>query len=228
MHWLQPKSTGDSGASTNQTHSPPTPSIHVRLGAPDNRVIVGNNTTASCNIYVETATAQVTIGSNSFIGTSDLICAEKINVGDDVLIAWGVTIIDNDSHSIYWPERAQDAKQVGEILAEGGNASTLNAAKNWAVVDTAPIDIADKSWIGAHAIITKGVTIGEGAVVATGSVVTRDVPAWSLVAGNPATVKKTGLQQRPSASIKPESDQPNTTHDLVHNSSRNSPHAGDS
>ena len=50
----------------------------------------------------------------------------------------------------------------------------------------APITIHDNVWIGSSAIILKGVTIGEGAVVAAGSVVTRDVEAFNIVGGNPA------------------------------------------
>ena len=53
-----------------------------------------------------------------------------------------------------------------------------------------PIVICDGVWIGARAIILPGVTIGEGAVIAAGSVVTKDVPSWAVVAGNPAKVVK--------------------------------------
>ena len=60
---------------------------------------------------------------------------------------------------------------------------------------TAPITICDGVWIGARAIILPGVTIGEGAVVAAGSVVTKDVAPWSVVGGNPAKfIKKRVLR----------------------------------
>ncbi len=51
-----------------------------------------------------------------------------------------------------------------------------------------PVHVGDKSWIGFNSIVLKGVTIGEGAVVGAGSVVTKDVSAWTVVAGNPARV----------------------------------------
>ena len=55
----------------------------------------------------------------------------------------------------------------------------------------APITIGPQAWIGARAIVLPGVTVGEGAVVAAGAVVTKDVPPWTVVAGNPAReVKK--------------------------------------
>ena len=60
-------------------------------------------------------------------------------------------------------------------------------------IKSAPITIGDRVWIGCRAIILAGVTIGEGSVVAAGSVVTRDVPPGTLVAGNPAKViRETG------------------------------------
>ena len=53
-----------------------------------------------------------------------------------------------------------------------------------------PVTIGKDCWIGGGAIICPGVTIGDRCIVAAGSVVTRDVPDDSLVAGNPAVVKK--------------------------------------
>lgn len=55
---------------------------------------------------------------------------------------------------------------------------------------TAPITICNGVWIGARAIILPGVTVGEGAVVAAGAVVTKDVAPWTIVGGNPARVIK--------------------------------------
>lgn len=54
----------------------------------------------------------------------------------------------------------------------------------------APIIIKDDVWIGANAIILKGITIGKGAVIGAGSVVTKDVPDYAIVVGNPAKVVK--------------------------------------
>ena len=54
----------------------------------------------------------------------------------------------------------------------------------------APVMIQNDAWIGTGAIILSGITVGEGAVVAAGAVVTKDVPAGAIVAGNPARVIK--------------------------------------
>ena len=60
---------------------------------------------------------------------------------------------------------------------------------------TRPITIMDNVWIATGAILLPGVTIGEGAVVASGAVVTKDVPSWTVVAGNPAKyIKKRELR----------------------------------
>ena len=55
---------------------------------------------------------------------------------------------------------------------------------------SAPIHICSKAWIGTGVTLLKGVTIGEGAIVAAGSVVVKDVPPWTVVGGNPAQIIK--------------------------------------
>jgi len=85
-------------------------------------------------------------------------------------------LADSDNHSLRASERIGDLQRWRKQKYD------------WSRVSRAPIQIHDKAWIGARAIITKGVTIGEGAVVATGAVVTKDVPPYTIVAGNPARV----------------------------------------
>ena len=115
------------------------------------------------------------------------ISISSITIGDDVTIAWDCTFYDHNSHSIFWSERKSDTLQELEDLRKSGD---LIKNKNWNVVKTAPIIIQDKVWIGIGCKILKGVTIGEGAVIAAGSVVTQDIPAWSVYGGNPATFIK--------------------------------------
>jgi acetyltransferase-like isoleucine patch superfamily enzyme len=114
-----------------------------------------------CSVAVNDG-AHLVLGSGYINHRASIECFQQIAIGDGVAIAKGVTIRDSDAHSI------------------NGNSQV-----------SAPISIGNRVWIGANAIILKGVTIGEGSVVAAGAVVTRDVPPRSLVAGMPARVLKT-------------------------------------
>lgn len=138
-------------------------------------LLVGKDSVINGVIIFEKDNAEVKIGSRVFVGgNSQIIASRKIEIGDDVLIAWGVTIIDHSSHSISFSKRKKDL------------AAVATGKKDWSVVKIAPVKICDKAWIGFNAIILTGCTIGEGAVVGAGSVVTKDVSAWTIVAGNPA------------------------------------------
>ncbi len=173
--------------------------IDVRIGPREGRVTIGHHSILECGITFERKVGSVSIGNNTFIGRSRLVCATRIEVGSDVLIAWGCTIVDHDSHSIDWKQRAEDVAR----WREGMRISVAEAAalKDWQNVPMAPVRIGDKAWIGFNSIILKGVTIGEGAVVGAGSVVTADVPAWTVVGGNPARVIKQVPQQEGDARL---------------------------
>jgi acetyltransferase-like isoleucine patch superfamily enzyme len=146
---------------------------------------VGDNTMLSCQITFETQEGKIVIGNNSFIGSSQLICRNKITIEDNVFVAWGCSIYDHNSHSINYKDRQKDIQQQLEDFKKGLN---FIENKNWNVVKSSPILIKSNAWIGMNCIILKGVTIGEGAIVGAGSVVTKDVPDWTVVGGNPAKV----------------------------------------
>jgi len=109
----------------------------------------------------------LSIGNNSSIGKNCQI-ANDVTIGDDVMMAPEVVIF-SVSH---------ETSDVNTSMRLQGN------------LPAKPVTIGNDVWIGQRAIILPGVTIGNGAIVATGSVVTKDVANFSVVGGNPAKVIK--------------------------------------
>lgn len=104
--------------------------------------------------------------------------------GENVFVNQGCTFMDKGGIRI--GNGVMIAPKVS--LITGGHPLPLAERREY--LSFAPIVIEDDVWIGAAAVITQGVTLGAGSVVAAGSVVTRDVPAGTLVAGVPAQVVK--------------------------------------
>jgi len=148
---------------------------------------IGDDCMLDCKIFFESGSGEVIIGDRVFIGDSKIICRSKVEFGDNIFVAWGVYFYDHNSHSIDFNLRQQDITQQ---LKDYRNGDYFIKNKNWDVVDSAPIKVCDNVWIGMNAIILKGVTLGEGAIVGAGSVVTKSVDPWTVIAGNPAVVVK--------------------------------------
>lgn len=148
---------------------------------------VGDNSILDCKVLFESEKGEVSIGNNCYIGSSSIICRSKIEFGNNVMIAMGSVFYDHDSHSINYKEREND---INQQLIDHRNGKFFIENKSWTDVNSSPIRIGNNAWIGINCIILKGVTIGEGAIVGAGSVVTRDIPAWCIAAGNPAKVIK--------------------------------------
>jgi acetyltransferase-like isoleucine patch superfamily enzyme len=107
------------------------------------------------------------VGDDSYIGSAaEIFSGSEVVIGKHVLIANHVLLNGYDGHPLDPLKRA-----AGEKADDGGFGA---------------IRIGDYAWIGSKAIILKNVTIGRGAVVASGAVVTKDVPELTVVAGNPA------------------------------------------
>jgi acetyltransferase-like isoleucine patch superfamily enzyme len=104
-------------------------------------------------------TAVIEVGDRTYVNRrTEIVARHEIVIGADCAISWDVVITDSDEHWMPDVEMVQ------------------------------PVRIGDHVWIGARALVLKGVTIGDGAVVAAGAVVTGDVPARAIVAGAPARV----------------------------------------
>lgn len=148
-------------------------------------VSIGHNSMIRCRIDFDSPGGAIIIGDRCYVGASHFVCHTSIVLGNDVIMSWGVTVVDHDSHSISWLERQRDILDwnIG--------------VKHWNGVSVRPVVINDKVWIGFGATVLKGVTIGEGAVVGARSVVTRDVAPYTVVAGNPARVVRHLQQAEP-------------------------------
>lgn len=159
-----------------------TSSFKIR-GTKNGTVKVGKDTVLHSKIIFENPNAIVHIGDRSFINKQcKLITINNIDIGNDVMIAWGVTLMDHNAHSFDYQERQKDITNNKNQLLK----NKKNEEKDWSVVKSAPIRICDNAWIGFDATILKGVTVGEGAIVGAKSVVREDVKPWTVVAGNPA------------------------------------------
>ena len=153
-----------------------------------NNVVIGEESIIGATIIFENTNGSVLIGDRVYIGDSKIICKNKIIFENDILVAWGVVFYDHNSHSLDYKKRQKDIKQV--LYDYNHHSGNYLANKVWSDVNCHPIIIKNNAWIGMDALILKGVTIGEGAIVAARSVVTKNVPPFTVVAGNPARIVK--------------------------------------
>lgn len=120
---------------------------------------------------------RVRIGRFSMINCARLICDAKIEIGDHVLVSWNAVLMDS-----YRRPMDDDLRRAELIRMCRGCPPTGDPT------DARPIVLRDNVWIGFDAIILPGVTIGEGSVVGARSVVTQDIPPYTIAAGNPARI----------------------------------------
>jgi acetyltransferase-like isoleucine patch superfamily enzyme len=108
--------------------------------------------------------ARVYIGDDTYLGDfTNILAVQEVNIGRGCAISWHVLFMDTSSHP----------------LGIRGEVPTTRIA---------PIKVEDHVWIGCRAVILKGVTVGEGSIIANNAVVTHNVPPRTMVAGNPARV----------------------------------------
>lgn len=137
----------------------------VRVMKNKGRIILGDRVLLHRYVKLSSYGGSIEIGNNSYIGDrTEIHSGKEVKIGNNVNIAWDCNILDRDYHAF-----ESDSEVTKRVVIE------------------------DRVWIGARSIILKGVTIGEGAVVAAGSVVTKNVPPKCLVAGNPAKVIKENI-----------------------------------
>lgn len=142
---------------------------------PHKNISIGNNTTFGRGT-VFWAPNKMTIGENVYIGKYCTLQAD-IEIGNNIEIANNVGLIGKYDH---------DYSKVGVSIKNApwiGDATYDFKGKDLKII------IDDDVWIGFGSVIFTGVHIYRGAIVAAGSIVTKDVPPYAIVAGNPAKIK---------------------------------------
>lgn len=143
---------------------------------------VGANSVIKGQLLIFAHAGQIEIGQDCYLGERTYIwSADSIKIGDRVLISHNVNIHDTNSHSMDSVLRHQ---HFIKIMSQG------HPVVNDVDIKSKNIVIEDDVWIGFNSTILKGVRIGKGSIIAACSVVTKDVPEFSIVAGNPAKVIK--------------------------------------
>jgi len=144
------------------------------------KIKIGKSTHIRGELLVFAHGGEIVIGDECYVGEDTRIWSGKsIVIGNRVLISHGVNIFDGQTHSL----SAKARNKHFRTIISSGHPTEINLGE-------LPVIIEDDAWISCMSIILRGVHIGRGAVVAAGSVVTKDVPAWSIVAGNPARILK--------------------------------------
>jgi acetyltransferase-like isoleucine patch superfamily enzyme len=121
---------------------------------------------------------RVRVGDYSLLNGAWIICENRIDIGEHVLISWNVVLMDSYRLPDDVEERRRELRRV----------PLRSPRRLESLVSGRPVSIESNVWIGFDACVLPGVTIGRGAVVGARSVVYEDVPAFTVVAGNPAQV----------------------------------------
>lgn len=154
-------------------------SARIRNICGDNQHIhVGSHSMVAGELLVFPHGGRISIGEWCYIGEGVRIwSAANIKIGDRVLISHNVNIFDSLTH----PLAARERHAQFRAIMTSGHPQTIDLGER-------PVTLGDDVWIGANACVLRGVTIGEGAVIGAGTVVTHDVAPYTIVAGNPARV----------------------------------------
>jgi acetyltransferase-like isoleucine patch superfamily enzyme len=155
----------------------PTARIRNIRGDTD-KIVVGQHTHILGELLTFAHGGEIKIGEWCYVGEGSRIwSAASIAIGNRVLISHSANVFDSLTHPL---QAAARHEQVKQIFGHGHPRKIS--------LDESPVKICDDAWIGAGAMVLRGVTVGEGGVVAAGAVVTKDVPPFSVVAGNPAVL----------------------------------------
>jgi acetyltransferase-like isoleucine patch superfamily enzyme len=145
------------------------------------KISIGKSTHIKGELLLFGHGGEIAIGNNCFIGQGTRIwSAEHVEIGNNVLISHNCNIIDTDSHELDYIKRASTFQN----MIKYGHANVNNDLISKHII------IEDYAWLSFNVTVLKGVKIGKGAIVAAGSIVTKDVEPFTVVAGNPARYVK--------------------------------------
>jgi acetyltransferase-like isoleucine patch superfamily enzyme len=161
-----------------------TSAISISAGSTKGDIIIGDKLNLFGRIISQNG-GKVVIQNNVQIGPNSIIgSVNSITIGEGTVISNNVVIMDNNNHPVHPEDRILMQKsRIGSEL------------RKWKYSVSQPIDIGKNVWIGQFARVNKGVTIGDNSIVAAMTVVTKDVPCNSIVAGNPGKVVKTNIEK---------------------------------
>lgn len=144
------------------------------------KISIGSGSIVSCSLMVFGFDGKIEIGEKTFIGGgTEIWSAKLVRIGAFVLISRNVYIIDNISH----PKNHQERRKDWEFIRAG----RMRTNNNFDLKEQ-EIIIEDDVWIGHNTTIMKGVTIGKGAIIGSNTLITKDVPSFAIVVGNPQRI----------------------------------------
>lgn len=154
--------------------------IFLQDGATSSQLILDDEVWLYGRVIIQSHGA-CKLGKYVKVGNATTIqCVNRVEIDDYTIIADNVVITDNNNHPVSPSYRKEWAVNYSD-----------NNMSLWKHSVSKPTIIERNVWIGANSRVCKGVRIGEGSIVAANSIVTKDVPPFSIVAGNPARIVKT-------------------------------------
>lgn len=167
----------------------------INMGGNSSLIRIGESSIVDGHLLTFAHGGAITVGTWCYVGEGSRIwSAKQISIGDRVMISHNVNIFDSLTHPVDQTLRHRHFRAI----ATTGHPGQIDLGER-------PVCIEDDAWIAAGATVLRGVTVGKGAIVGAGAVVTRDVPPFSIVAGNPARVIRylTSAEGGPSDNVSP-------------------------
>lgn len=155
------------------------PTARIRnIRGKNEHIRIGSNSWVAGELTIFAHGGDLELGEWCFVGAGTRIwSACSIKIGSRVLISHNVNIFDSLTHPLNPEQRHLQFRAI-----------MLNGHPREIDLGERPIEIGDDVWIGANSCVLRGVTIGKGAIIGAGSVATKDVAPYTIVAGNPARI----------------------------------------